>query len=218
MSRGGARVQTQPAVIPETPQPPPPPPSNVLSVAVDIWRSRHFLCSVVTLLFATVALLITAGPARAAAVFTPDADYRILTIYGVNTNIDLAEYQAEGVTATFVLKSCDTSRADYYSTASVTDGKLKLTSNTLGHVHGSNTQSETVCTVTGTAGSDTEDGVFRLYTVSDRSASSIRRTEPVGDAHGCGGHPDNGCARLQLCPAGVEEKRRGAHVPCSVGR
>ena len=120
-----------------------------------------------TQLFATVALLITAGPAWA-AVFTPDADYRILTRYGVNTNIDLADYLAEGVTATFALKSCDTSRADYYSTASVTDGKLKLTSNTLGHVHGLNTQNETVCTVTGTAESDSEDGVFRLYTVSDR--------------------------------------------------
>ena len=124
-------------------------------------------------MFATVALLITAELARAAPVFIPDADYRILTIYGVNTDIDLADYLAEGVTATFALKSCDTSRADYYSTASVTDGKLKLTSNTLGHVHGSNTQNETVCTVTGTAGSDSEDGVFHLYTVSDRTPPQL---------------------------------------------
>ncbi len=201
MSRGGARVQTQPAVIPETPQPPPPPPSNVLSVAVDIWRSRHFLCFVVTLLFATVALLITAGPARAEPVFTPDADYRILTIYGVNTSIELADYQAEGVTATFVLKSCDTSRADYYSTASVTDGKLKLTSNTLGHVHGLNPQNETVCTVTGTAGSDTEDGVFRLYTVSDRAphqldALSLSEARPDAVDIQITGVPDSSYVRL----------------------
>ena len=166
-------------------------------------RPKHFPCSVVTLLFATVALLITAGPARAEPVFTPDADYRILTIYGVNTSIELADYQAEGVTATFVLKSCDTSRADYYSTANVTDGKLKLTSNTLGHVHGSNTntESETVCTVTGTAGSDTEDGVFSLYTVSDRAphqldALSLSEARPDAVDIQITGVPDSSYVRL----------------------
>ena len=44
-----------------------------------------------------------------------------------------------------------------------------LESNTLGHIHGSNTQPETVCTVTGTGGGRNQDQEFRLYTVSDRT-------------------------------------------------
>ena len=47
--------------------------------------------------------------------------------------------------------------------------RLVLESNTLGHIHGSNTQPETVCTVTGTGGGRNQDQEFRLYTVSDRT-------------------------------------------------
>ena len=39
----------------------------------------------------------------------------------------------------------------------------------MGHVHGENTQAETVCIVTGTGGGRNQDQEFRLYTVSDRT-------------------------------------------------
>ena len=103
-------------------------------------------------------------------VFAADASYRILTHYGSPTEIVLADYLADGGTGiTFTLSSCDEWRGDYYNSAIVEDGRLALESNTLGHVHGSNTQTETVCTVTGTGGGRIQEQEFRLYTVSDRT-------------------------------------------------
>ena len=102
-------------------------------------------------------------------VFAADASYRILTRYGATTEILLSHYLAHGVTGiTFTLSSCDVWR-DYYISAVVKNQRLVLESNTLGHIHGSNTQPETVCTVTGTGGGRNQDQEFRLYTVSDRT-------------------------------------------------
>ena len=79
-------------------------------------------------------------------VFATVASYRILTRYGATTEIVLSDYLADGVTGiTFTLSSCDEWRGDYYSSAVVENQRLVLESNTLGHIHGSNTQPETVC-------------------------------------------------------------------------
>ena len=103
-------------------------------------------------------------------VFATVASYRILTRYGATTEIVLSDYLADGVTGiTFTLSSCDGWREDYYDSAVVEDERLGLESNTFGHIHGSNTQPETVCTVTGTGGGRSQDQEFRLYTVSDRT-------------------------------------------------
>ena len=69
--------------------------------------------------------------------------------------------------------SCDSSRADYYDAVRVENGKLVLESNTVGHVHGVNTQTETVCTVAGRGRSRTYHREFQLYTVSDRKPRGL---------------------------------------------
>ena len=127
------------------------------------------------LLIGTVGFVLWAGHWSVSAqtvdplVFDAEADYRILTRYGSSTEIELSAYLAADVTdITFTLESCASSRTDYYSAASVENGKLVLQSNTLGHVHGTNTESETECTVTGTGTGGSEDRTFYLYTVSDR--------------------------------------------------
>ena len=107
-------------------------------------------------------------------VFAADASYRILTRYAATTEIFLSDYLADGVTGiTFTLSSCDEWRGDYYNSAVVEDERLVLESNTLGHIHGSNTQPETVCTITGTGGDRNQDQEFRFYTVSDRTPLSL---------------------------------------------
>ena len=107
-------------------------------------------------------------------VFAADASSRILTRYGATTEIALSDYLADGVTGiTFTLSSCDEWRGDYYDSAVVEDERLVLESNTLGHIHGSNTQPETVCTITGTGVGRNQDQEFRLYTVSDRTPLSL---------------------------------------------
>ena len=50
--------------------------------------------------------------------------------------------------ATYTLESCEDSRADYSNSAKVENSQLLLESNSFGHVHGTNTETETVCTVT----------------------------------------------------------------------
>ncbi len=69
------------------------------------------------------ALVAMSSPVMAQdppAIFDADATYRIAAHYGQTTEIDLEGYLADGVTGvTFSLKSCDSSRADYYSSASV---------------------------------------------------------------------------------------------------
>ena len=109
-----------------------------------------------------------------AQVFDPDAAYRVLTSYGSDTEIDLAGYLADGVTGiTFTLESCDSARIDYYDSAAVAGGKLTLTSNTLGHIHGLGTQTETTCTVTGTGSVGSQEQEFELYTVSNRTPQPL---------------------------------------------
>lgn len=101
--------------------------------------------------------------------FDADADYTLLTRYGSNTEVALADYLAQGISGiTFSLASCDDSHVDYYPVVRISNGSLLLESNTLGHVHGSNTQTETVCTVTATGSNGSQDQEFRFYTVSDR--------------------------------------------------
>ena len=90
------------------------------------------------------------------------------------TQIDISEYLAKGMTGiTLSLRSCDDSSGDYYDSATVQGGKLVLQTNTLGHVHGPNTQSETVCTVTANGGNGSEAREFSLYLVSDRMPSPM---------------------------------------------
>ena len=94
---------------------------------------------------------------------------RTLTRYGSDTEITLSDYLDAGVSGvTFAFSSCDASRGDYYDSVAVENGKLKLESNTLGHVHGSNTQEETVCAVAATDENGSENWDIQLYTVSDR--------------------------------------------------
>ena len=109
-------------------------------------------------------------------IFDADAAYRIAAPYGITTEIDLEGYLADGVTgATFSLKACDSSRADYYSSASVSSGTLTLISNTLGHAHGSATETETTCTVTATTtDSATEDREFSFHMDSWRTPVALQ--------------------------------------------
>ncbi len=109
-----------------------------------------------------------------AGYFDPVAEYSILTQYGSATEIALADFLADGISGvTFSLVSCDESRSDFYRSVAVQDGKLRLESNTLGHVHGSNTQTETACTVSATGSDGDLNQDFSLYTVSDRTPSAL---------------------------------------------
>ena len=109
-----------------------------------------------------------------AHVFDADATYRVLTFYGSDTQIALSDYLADGVTGiTFTLESCDSARIDYYDSAAVAGGNLTLTSNTLGHIHGTATQTETTCTVTGTGSVGSQEQEFELYTVSARTPQPL---------------------------------------------
>ena len=102
--------------------------------------------------------------------FDSNAGYRVFTRYGSPTEVVLADFLGEGVSdVSFSLHSCDDSRADYYDSATVANEKLVLEPNTLGHVHGANTDTETVCTVTATDENGSENRQFSLYTVSDRA-------------------------------------------------
>ena len=119
----------------------------------------------------SVLLLIQvqASAQDADPIFDDQDQYRVLTPYGLEKEIELDDYLASGVTAadvTFSLKTCDETRSDYYSAVSIENHKLILQSNTLGHIHGASTQTETTCTVTATAGMNTEDKEFEFYMVS----------------------------------------------------
>ena len=103
------------------------------------------------------------------AVFDPDAKYRVLTRYRRTTELELTDYLAQGVTGiSFTLLSCDDARADYYDSVSVEGTTMVLVSNRLGHLHGANTQRETVCTVKGTGMGLTQDREFRFYSEASR--------------------------------------------------
>ena len=167
-----------------------------------------------------VGLLTNPAPAWAQTdIFDPDAEHRILTFYGAATDIVLADYLANGVSGvTFSLESCSASRSDYYQAAAVASGKLTLTSNSLGHVHGPNTESETVCTVTGALGADSESQEFELYTVSDRTPTALAELGlEQARATECG-HTHHDMGEFRLRPPWVEEGRRPAKVQGRVGR
>ena len=123
------------------------------------------------------ALVLMALPTALGAqtpIFDSGADYRVPTTYGETTEIELADYLADGVTGvTFTLKSCDEGHEDYYDTARVTNGTLVLESNNAGHVHGRYTATETICTVTATSESVTQDRAFSLFIPRSPAAPAI---------------------------------------------
>ena len=132
------------------------------------------------LLFGALKCSAGAGPSSASAqalqlpVFDPDATYRILTRYG-RTEVDLADYLADGVSGiAFTLSSCESTRSDSYDSITAEDGKLKLTSNTLGHIHGSMTGTEAECAVVGAGADRSASRVFSFYTVSGRTPRLLR--------------------------------------------
>ena len=102
-------------------------------------------------------------------IFNPDAGYDLFTFYGRSTEVDLTDYLADGAgEIIFSIGSCDGSSGDYYDSVTVDNGTMTPVGNTEGHVHGPNTQTNTVCTVTGSNGTVSQDQEFRMYTVSDR--------------------------------------------------
>ena len=106
--------------------------------------------------------------------FDATADYSILTGYGNPSEVLLSVFLTDGVSnVAFSLSSCDESRADYYRSAVVENGRLKLESNTLGHVHGPSTQTQTVCTVAAAGDGGNQNREFSLYTVSDRTPAAL---------------------------------------------
>ncbi len=115
------------------------------------------------------------SPQESSAIFDGDSDFRVITTYGDGEQVELSDYLETGATGvTFELKSCDQSAGDYYDSVAVENGVLTLEPNTLGHVHGTNTQEETVCTVTATSGGVSEDQEFSVYTVSDRTPAALQ--------------------------------------------
>lgn len=110
-------------------------------------------------------------------IWDPNANYRIFTAYGYTTHIDLKDYLAPGVTgAQFNWTSCDASRDDYYSAVSLVHSEMSLTSNSSGHVHGSSTQRDTVCTMYAAVGVNAETKAFRFYIPSSRRPSPLPPT------------------------------------------
>ena len=145
---------------------------EVLAAVVDYFASRITKDEVMAVIVRYFS--VEARATRATQIFDAGTGYNVLTRYGSTTEIELSDYLAAGATGiTFTLTSCESSRADYYDSAAVENGKLILTSNTLGHVHGQNTESETVCTITGTGENLREDHEFRLYTVSGRTPPAL---------------------------------------------
>ena len=115
------------------------------------------------------------SPQESSAIFDGDSDFRVITTYGDGDQVELSDYLETGATGvTFELKSCDQSAGDYYDSVAVGNGVLTLEPNTLGHVHGTNTQEETVCTVAATSGGVSEDQEFSVYTVPDRTPAALQ--------------------------------------------
>ena len=93
----------------------------------------------------------------------PDDPSSLSTAYFSTTTIDLNTILAEGVTgATFHLDSCDDSRPDYYREVSLDQASLHTMPNVRGHVHGSKTDTHTVCTITATVGEQAESHAVHL--------------------------------------------------------
>ena len=116
---------------------------------------------------------------------------------------------------TFSLKGCDGSSGDYYDSVTVENGKLVVEANTRGHVHGQNTETATVCMVTGSNGTESKDQEFSLYIVSDRTPPPLPpgALSLVEARSGRGRRPsDRAGAFPGVRPAGMEKAGRTAHL------
>ena len=156
-------------------------------------------------------------PARALAqeavtpqIFSPDAGYDIFTRYGATTEVSLGDHLAPGAgEVTFSLKSCDGSSGDYYDSVTVSNGALVAVANTLGHVHGQNTQTATVCTVMVSDGANSKDQEFRLYTVADRTPQEL----PPGSLTLVEARPTEADVRISLPGSSLGYVRLGWRKP-----
>ncbi len=131
-------------------------------------------CATAAVLAALSILPNQASGQNVPEIFDPAKSYRIWTRYGGTTEVELDEYLAAGVAGvSFSLASCDATRSDYYREAELLDGKLVLKANELGHVHGAHTQTDTVCTVTGSNSGGTQSREFSFYIPADRNPSAL---------------------------------------------
>ena len=112
-------------------------------------------------------------------IFDADGNYSLITQYGRTTTVDLTAYLAEGVASSVVsfevdeATDCGATRADYYQSVTVSGSTLSLVPNTLGHTHGSSTESETACVVTGTMGGQSEARTFSFRIPAPRALTQV---------------------------------------------
>ncbi len=110
----------------------------------------------------------------ATPIFDPEAAYDIPTRYGATTEVQLADYLSGEVgEVAFSIGPCDGSSGDYYDSVTVKNGVLRLVSNARGYVHGQNTETSTVCTLTASTGTASEEREIHLYTVPDRTPPEL---------------------------------------------
>ena len=116
-------------------------------------------------------------------IFDADRDYSLATIYRQTATVELADYLAEGVSlsdVSFALDNCDDTRADYYSSVTLSGSTLSLVSNDLGHTHGAATDSETTCVVTATMSGESLDQTFAFRIPPGRQLTQIPVVSVVG--------------------------------------
>ena len=110
--------------------------------------------------------------------FDPDGTYRILTSYVDDFEIELNDYLVTGVTGvSFTLSGgdCDSPQADYYDSVGISGTILTLSPNTMDHVHGPTTQTETTRTITATDADDySGDRDFSFYLESSDKPKTIQ--------------------------------------------
>ena len=123
-------------------------------------------------LFATESAL----PQNQTEFFDSVANYSIKTPYANTTTIDLNEYLSANTSeVTFSLTSCDTNHDDYYDSITVANDNLVLIVNSKGHVHGRNTQQNTVCTIKAVARTEEQEQEFTFQIVSSRSPRNLQQ-------------------------------------------
>ena len=120
-----------------------------------------------------------AAPTTPTTIFDADGNYSLITQYGRTTTVDLTAYLAEGVASSAVSfevddqTDCGATRADYYQSVTVSGSTLSLVPNNLGHTHGSSTESETACVVTGTMGGQSEARTFSFQIPAPRWLTQV---------------------------------------------
>ncbi len=118
-------------------------------------------------------------PPTPTTIFDADGNYSVITQYGRTTTVDLTAYLAEGVASSGVSfevddqTDCGATRADYYQSVTVSGSTLSLVPNNLGHTHGSSTESETACVVTGTMGGQSEARTFSFRIPAPRGLTGV---------------------------------------------